>query len=484
MSASPPDPPEGTGGGPAPAVRASGDPPADLRERLQRGRLAYLWAYGVSQKRDAAEQSPAGSLRDRLRRLGAAGVARPPGPAGATRPSLRDGVEAPFRVEPPARGVPATDNSRVGVAGEGVEVIRARYGLAHRHGRCVLGDALAALGDTDAAQYLWLDTETTGLAGGTGTYAFLIGLAYVEGDALVTEQLLLRRLSAERHLLAALRDRLRRGARLVTFNGRRFDWPILEARFVLARQSPAVLEDHMDLIHPARRLWHRILGTHRLSTIEDAVLGAPRPDDVPGWQIPMIFVEYLRTTDRRLLDPILIHNRADLLAMILLHGEVARILRDPHAAGLSPPGGVPLDWEGAGVLLARDGRHEAAVGCFERAAAGTDEPRDRWRVLRRLVREHRVLGDTTKTQACWEDEAARWNRPDRFRAHVLEELAKARSRRGDREGAQRATEEALAVVRALRGEPPAARRDGTPARDLPLLAERLARRLNRLISTT
>ena len=445
-----------------------------LRERLQRGRPAYL--------ADAAEQLPAGSLRDRLRRLGAAGVARPDRRDGDRTPARDRSAGSGAGVARPARSN-GTDNSHVGVAGEGVEVIRARYSLAHRHGRCVLGDALAALGETDAAQCLWLDTETTGLAGGTGTYAFLIGLAYVDGPALVVEQLLLRRLSAERHLLAALHDRLRRGARLVTFNGRRFDWPILEARFILARQSPAVLEDHTDLIHQARWLWHRILGTHRLSTIEDAVLGSPRPDDVPGWQIPMMYVEYLRTTDRRLLDPILIHNRADLLAMIVLHGEVTRILKDPHAAGLSPPGGVPLDWEGVGVLLAREGRHEPAVGCFERAAAETHEPRDRWRVLRRLVRQHRVLGDITKIHACWEDEAVRWRRPDRFRAHILEEVAKARSRRGDHEGAERATQEALAVVRTVSHAPAAVGRDGSPTGNLSRLAERLARRLIRLTPT-
>jgi len=364
-------------------------------------------------------------------------------------------------------------SSAFAVPGNGVEVVRARYGSDHRHGRCILGEVLEAVGGwsdgIDVGRTIWLDTETTGLAGGTGTYAFLVGLAYLEGPALVTEQFLLRRLSAERHLLASLQDRLRRANHLVTFNGRRFDWPILEARFILARQRPAPVEDHTDLIHHARWLWHRVLGTHRLSTLEAEVLDAPRPDDVPGWQIPGMYVEYLRSADRAILDPILTHNRADLLAMVVLHGEVARILRDPRTAG------VPLDWEGAGVLLARRGSHHGALDCFEQAAEQTSEPRTRWRILRRLTRQHRMLDDGERARARWEEEAAAWRHPDRFRAHVLEEVAKGRARRGDSEGARRAAEEALALVISLGHAALAA-----PGQDLSRLAERLRQRLARL----
>jgi len=362
-----------------------------------------------------------------------------------------------------AGSVPRTSPGLDAAPGDGVEVVRAKFGLGHRHGRCVLGEALAALGQDggeDLARTLWLDTETTGLAGGTGTYAFLVGVAYVDGDALITEQFLLRRLSAEHRLLAALAARL--GARrLVTFNGQRFDWPILEARFVLARQSPAVLDAHTDLIYPARRLWHRVLGTHRLSAIEAEVLGAPRDGDIPGWEIPMRYVDYLRTTDRAALNPILIHNRADLLALVLLHGEVARILRDPHAAG------VPLDWEGAGVLLGRQGRHEQAVDCLARAVGETDEPGARWRILRRLTRAHRLIGDPDGARARWEDEAVAWRRPDRLRAHVLEEVAKGRAKQGDIAGAKAATEEALALASWLNRD----------ARFVPATLSRLADRL-------
>ena len=383
------------------------------------------------------------SLRERLRHLGAAGP-RPRGPA-------------------PVRERPVS-------SGDGLEVVQASFAPAHRHGRCVLGDALRSLCGADPSDLsgtVWLDTETTGLAGGTGTYAFLVGLAYVEEERLVTEQLLLRRLSGEAQLLTALAQRLGRARRLVTFNGRRFDWPILEARFVLARQSPAVINAHTDLIHPARRLWHRVFGTHRLSALEAEVLGAPRRGDVPGWEIPMIYVEYLRSTDRAALDPIVDHNRSDLLALVLLHGEVARVLRAPQAAG------VPLDWEGTGVLLGREGAHASSVECFERAAREALDPWDRWRVLRRLTRAHRAAGEPEAARARWEAEARGWPRRDRLRAHLLEEVAKIRTARGDLMGAVAAAEEALSIASVLGG-------GGVAPPGVSRLAERLRARLARL----
>ncbi len=340
------------------------------------------------------------------------------------------------RATPPPACVNRSDR-----AGDGTEVVRAAFGRGHRHGRCIVGEALATIdGVDDLERTVWLDTETTGLAGGTGTYAFLVGLAYLEDDRLIVEQLLLRRLSGERHLLEALAERLGRARHLVTFNGQRFDWPIIEARFVLARQRPATFDAHTDLIHPARRLWHRVLGTHRLSVLEAEVLGAPRHDDVPGWEIPGIYIRYLRDTDRTTLDPVLAHNRSDLLALVLLHGEVCRILRSPRDAKM------PLDWEGAGVLVSRRGAHTVAIECFERALRETGGPADRWRVLQKLARAHRTTGGADRARRCWETEAEAWTHPDRFRAHVLEEVAKARARYGNVAGARTATCEALAIA--------------------------------------
>jgi hypothetical protein len=238
-------------------------------------------------------------------------------------------------------------------------------------------------------------------------------------------------------------ERLAGRPHLVTFNGQRFDWPILESRFILARQRPAAPGLHTDLITPARRLWHRVLGTYRLSTLEAEVIGAPRQDDIPGWLIPGIYVEYLRSGDRAALDPIVAHNRADLLAMVALHGEVIRTLRDLEGSR------VRFDWEGAGMLLVRRGEHGRAAVCFDRAVDEAIAPRDRWRALRRLSRTYRLTGDEATRRRRVEAEAAEWRRADLYRVHVLEEAAKIRTRNGDLAAARGATDEALDLASRL-----------------------------------
>src|SRR5713101_3298611 len=117
----------------------------------------------------------------------------------------------------------------------------------------------------DPARWLFLDTETTGLAGGTGTYAFLIGLAWWDAGGLELEQLFLRDFSEEHSLLHELSGRVAERPVLVTFNGKSFDWPLLESRFTMTR-SIAVpkLAAHLDLLHPARALWKLRLGSVRL----------------------------------------------------------------------------------------------------------------------------------------------------------------------------------------------------------------------------
>lgn len=386
-------------------------------------------------------------LRERLKRLAALqSRARPRSDAAAPRSDLTS---------------PAAE--------DGFEVVRARFSLSRRHGHTVLGESLRTLtavsAEVEPSETLWLDTETTGLAGGTGTYVFLVGLGFFDGAAFSVEQFLLRRLSAEGRFLSALLERLAGARQLVTFNGRRFDWPLLETRFVLTRLRPRPVDLHTDLIYPARRLWHRVLGTHRLTALESDVLGAPRADDMPGWMIPQVYVQYLRTSDRTSLEPVLSHNRADLLALLTLHAHVARVLRDPQAVR------DPIDWEGAGVLLARACNHHEAARCFERALAGPLAGWERWRILRRCARAFRALGDRQRTRALWE-EAARAGHDDRgLRARILVELSKARERAGDPAGAQRAAEETLYLVLTY----PEAVSPGSP-----VAAESLRRRIARL----
>src|SRR5689334_7321781 len=188
-----------------------------------------------------------------------------------------------------------------------VVVVSRAYPLTHRHGGEILGDVHAAPlpllaraarleGELQGADgLLFLDTETTGLAGGTGTYAFLVGAARVEHGRVVVQQFFMRDFDDEPALLAALEPLLQRARAVVTFNGAGFDLPLLETRFVLARRRwPATLV-HLDLLKPSRRVWNGWLADCRLATLERDVLGLDREDDVPGSMIPLLYFDYLRS---------------------------------------------------------------------------------------------------------------------------------------------------------------------------------------------
>src|SRR5690242_7979871 len=152
----------------------------------------------------------------------------------------------------------------------------------------------------DPAQWLFLDTETTGLAGGTGTYAFLIGLAWWVAGGLQVEQFFMRDFTEEYSLLCEIAARVAERPVLVTFNGKSFDWPLLENRFAMTRSIAAPkLAAHLDLLHPARALWRLRLGSVRLAELERCVLDAQRlgwhrEDDIESSIIPQHYFDYLR----------------------------------------------------------------------------------------------------------------------------------------------------------------------------------------------
>ena len=177
-------------------------------------------------------------------------------------------------------------------------VVRREFPLSHQHGRQRLGAALEAPLEllsamtraeqplAEARRLLFLDAETTGLAGGTGTYAFLVGAAWLEDDRLVLAQHFMRDFDEEPALLAALEPLLERASGVVTFNGSTFDLPLLETRFIMARgRWPAALP-HLDLLRPARRVWASCFADCRLATLEREVIGLVRDDDIPGGFIP------------------------------------------------------------------------------------------------------------------------------------------------------------------------------------------------------
>jgi uncharacterized protein YprB with RNaseH-like and TPR domain len=184
----------------------------------------------------------------------------------------------------------------------------------------------------DPEKWLFLDTETTGLAGGTGTYAFLVGLAWWDAGGLQIEQFFMRDFAEEHSLLQELSQRVAARPVLVTFNGKSFDWPLLENRFTMTR-SIAVpkLAAHLDLLHPARALWKLRLGSVRLVELERRVLDAPRlgwhrENDVASALIPQFYFDYLRGGPVEPLAGVVRHNQMDLRGLAALFGKINELL--------------------------------------------------------------------------------------------------------------------------------------------------------------
>lgn len=274
----------------------------------------------------------------------------------------------------------------------GFDVIRAEIPADTRRGPVRLGEA-------PAAGTVWLDTETTGLSVGVGTQVFLIGVAFREGDLVIVEQYLLRRLGAEQGMLEAVRERMLRASMLVTYNGRRFDWPLLEARFRLQRLAPPWDEPpHLDLLPVARRLWRHVVGTARLSAIESEVIGNRRVGDIPSWLIPSRYVEFLRSGDDALLDDVVDHNREDVLTLLSLHAIAAGIA-DGRISD------IPIDPIGLGLHLERLGQGDRAALAYERALAEERDPARRSRTVRRLARLYRARGESNRLFRLWIAEA-------------------------------------------------------------------------------
>lgn len=302
--------------------------------------------------------------------------------------------------------------------------VRHAYALSHRHGRLSLAAAAAVplgvlelLGRADdrpraPSPLLFLDAETTGLAGGTGTYAFLVGAGYVDGDAFVVEQYFLRDFDDEPALLAALRPLLERTAAVVTFNGTGFDLPLLETRFVLGRGRWPDLR-HVDLLAPARRVWSTCLADCRLATLEREVLGVLRDGDVAGHEIPGRFFGYLRHRNAAVLGPVFTHNRDDVLSLVALLGWFATALTGA-AADLTAEelAGLGRFWERTDP--------ERGLDCYRAAlAAGLPE------TLAQSVRLR--LAAWEKRRARWEAACALWEAAtggERFDPRPWEELAK------------------------------------------------------------
>ena len=291
-------------------------------------------------------------------------------------------------------------------------VVRRAYPLTYTHGRHPLASAFAAPLDLlsavaraeaparDPRGLLFLDTETTGLAGGTGTYAFLVGVGRLDGDRFVVAQYFMRDLDEEPALLAALVPLLERATGVVTFNGSGFDLPLLETRFVLARRRWPALLPHLDLLRPARRVFTARCADCRLTTLEREVIGLERLDDVPRASIPALYFDFLRSRQAAPLAPVFDHNRHDILSLVALLGWFGRALAAHDHLGAEDLAGLGRLWEPVDL--------EQALACYRAALAADLAGSAAHGVRLRLAR--------------WEKRAARWEA-----ARALWEVARQRA---------------------------------------------------------
>lgn len=269
---------------------------------------------------------------------------------------------------------------------------------------------------TDLQDFIFLDTETSGLSGGTGTYAFEVGLGRFTDEGFKLAQFFMRHPGEEPALLAGLTAFMDGMKAVVTYNGKSFDIPLLNTRYTLmGMTSPFTSVDHFDLLPLARRLWRIRLESRTLSNVESQILGVSRSDDeVPGYMIPEMYFDYLKTQDARPLAGIFYHNAIDILSLTGLFSHMAFLLHDPHSDKISHVEDI--------VALARffealDEKQSAQV-LYDRALK-LEMPEDLfWDTLERFSFFLKQKGDWQAALVLWEKAASN----NAF--YAFEELAK------------------------------------------------------------
>jgi uncharacterized protein YprB with RNaseH-like and TPR domain len=286
-------------------------------------------------------------------------------------------------------------------------------------------DALSENEIQSAAPERWafLDTETTGLAGGSGTYAFLIGVGRITAEGFRVRQFFMREYVEERSVLHALNEHLAEFDVLITYNGKSYDQPLLETRYRMTRHKPPFSAlRHLDLLHGARRLWKLRLDSCRLMQLEQQILGVFREGDLPGEMIPYVYFEYLRSREARRLQPIFHHNAIDILTLACLTAIVPAAFRSTDSESLARVG-VKRGEDLAGIarwLLTAE-QYEQALELFKRAVAAGLPDRLLFRALweialleKKQARPHAALQGFTELAGCGNE----------YRVCALEELAK------------------------------------------------------------
>ena len=255
-----------------------------------------------------------------------------------------------------------------------------------------------ALHGKDPRRAVFIDTETTGLAGGAGTVPFLIGLGFFSDDGFRVEQFFMRDFHEERAILQAVAEKMIQAEFIVSYNGKAYDLNILESRYTLSRMRNRALDlPHLDLLFTARRLWRRRLQDCSLANIERRILEFYREGDVPGALIPQIYFDYVRLRDAQRLRAVFRHNRWDVVTLAAIAGIAARIYSRP-VEQLNDP----LDLMSLGRNFWNMGLLTEAAACFRSALDYAMDPTDRMEVLEQFGFVLKRKGDWASAVKVWE----------------------------------------------------------------------------------
>jgi uncharacterized protein YprB with RNaseH-like and TPR domain len=375
-----------------------------------KSRLSRLQNQTGAGMHRAAQTPSVSTLRERIEHLEKRGRCRCPAAAGGP-PASRPSVEELART----------------LGGECLS-----EGLIRIHQRLPLQGRLGSIplkslhrhprlpGESDAAdrRQLYIDTETTGLSGGSGTLAFLIGIATVDDEHIALTQLLLTRFAAEAGLLSAFTESLSTDDRLVSYNGKSYDLPLLATRFRMQSLKPAFAGlSHLDLLHPVRRLFGRRWSDCRLTTLERRLLGFGRVQDLPGSEAPAAWFSYVRFGQSEPLVRLVEHNRQDIVSLAVAHSTLAQAVARPQTFG--------VDLYALARWLAESRETEARELLQASQSELCDDGR---RLLARLLRR---AGRWQQAAAIWEALAAQGcadslERLAKYHEHVSRDLIAAR----------------------------------------------------------
>jgi len=344
---------------------------------------------------------------------------------GIVRPATADPAPAPARPPAPVTGesqIPNPESPGLtclnGEWRDGCFVVERRWNPDVGHGRDAIGTYAECLdeGAVDAplfadaarAPFVFFDLETTGLSGGAGTLAFLVGCGtFLADGGFETTQYVLTAYGGERRMLEAVHGRLTQGT-MVSFNGKSFDAPLLESRFAFHRLERSVAgQPHLDALHPARQFWpsggraFQASGASdcSLTSLERRLLGVRRKGDVDGFEVPARYFQFLRTGDARPLEAVLEHNRQDLLTLAALTARLLRLARLGADGARTTREAIAL-----GRVYVRAGDDGRARAAFERAidvAAARDDQSAMVDALRGLAGTLRRARAFEEAAVCW-----------------------------------------------------------------------------------